>query len=436
MGESFPHLFSALTIGGMRLRNRVFSTGHQTNLAEQGMVGEKLIAYHQARARGGAGLIIVEVAAIHESATYNEHIIVGYDDRCIPGYRRLAEVVHSEGCRLFAQLFHPGSETFRLLSDGTQMVAWAPSAMTHERYLLSATPMPGEMVEALIEGYGDTALRMQAAGLDGVEVVASHGYLPIQFLNPRLNQRDDQWGGSFENRLRFMVEIATNIRNKVGDDFVVGLRISGNEMDPDRGVTEAESLEALVRLDELAAYDYFNVTAGSTASSASVMHVVPPMYVDTGYVAPFAATVKNATSVPIFVAGRINQPHTAESIIASAKADMCGMTRAQICDPEMANKARSGRSEDIRACIGCNQACIGHQNLGVGISCIQYPESGRELEFGSLGRAATPKRVMVVGAGHEGSGVRVRARSRSDFVRARRSSWRANAVSATVTTSR
>ena len=266
------------------------------------------------------------------------------------------------------------------------MVAWAPSAITHERYLLSATPMPGAMVEELIEGYGDTARHFQEAGLDGVEVVASHGYLPVQFLNPRLNRRDDEWGGSLDNRLRFMVDIAANIRSKVGDDFVVGLRISGNEMDAGRGITEAESLEALVRLDALGAYDYFNVTAGTTASTASVMHVVPPMYVDTGYVAPFAATVKNATSVPIFVAGRINQPQIAEQIVSGGKADMCGMTRAQICDPEMANKARRGSSDDIRACIGCNQACIGHQNLGVGISCIQHPESGRELEYASSKR--------------------------------------------------
>ena len=128
--------------------------------------------------------------------------------------RRLAEVVHSHGCRLFGQLFHPGSETFRLLGDGTQMVAWAPSAVTHERYLLSSTPMSVTMIEELIEGYGDAAARLQEAGLDGVEVVASHGYLPIPFLNPRLNQRDDKWGGSFENRLRFLVDIAANIRGK------------------------------------------------------------------------------------------------------------------------------------------------------------------------------------------------------------------------------
>ena len=252
MNESFPHLFSALTIGGVELRNRVFSTGHQTNLAEEGMVGNKLIAYHQARARGGAGLIIVEVAAIHESAFYNEHIIVGYDDRCIPGYRRLAEVVHSHGCRFFGQLFHPGSETFSRLGDGTQMVAWAPSVVTHERYLLSTTPMSGAMIEELIEGYGDTARRMHGAGLDGVEVVASHGYLPVQFLNPRLNHRDDQWGGSFENRLRIhggrRGKHSSKYRRRPG-----GGAYGYPEMSwiPGRGITEAESLEALVRLDEL-----------------------------------------------------------------------------------------------------------------------------------------------------------------------------------------
>jgi NADPH-dependent 2,4-dienoyl-CoA reductase/sulfur reductase-like enzyme len=243
---------------------------------------------------------------------------------------------------------------------------------------------------------------MKTAGFDGVEIVASHGYLPAQFLNKRTNARTDEYGGPFENRLRFLREVVTAIRGAVGRDIVVGLRISGEEMGHD-GLEPVESLEAIEALEADGQLDYYNVIAGSSATLAGAIHIVPPMIVEaTGYVAPFAAAVKAKVKRPVFVGGRINQPQVAERIVASGQADVCGMTRAMIADPEMPNKAREGRLDDVRACIACNQACIGHFHLGVAISCIQRPETGRELTYGTRTKAAKPRRIMIAGGGPAG----------------------------------
>ena len=181
--------------------------------------------------------------------------------------------------------------------------------------------------------------------------------------------------------------------------LIVGMRMSGDEHDQD-GLTEDDSLAIARALkDEL---DYLNVIAGTSATASGATHIVPSMANAHGYVAPFARKVKQATGATVFVAGRINQPQIAESVLATAAADMCGMTRAMICDPEMPNKARRGAADDIRACIGCNQACIGHFQLGLPISCIQHPETGRELLFERKPRAARPRRIMVVGGGPAG----------------------------------
>ena len=215
-----------------------------------------------------------------------------------------------------------------------------------------------------------------------------------------MNLRDDQYGGSFDNRLRFLREVIAEIRSQVGD-MVIGMRISGDEKDPE-GLHDDEAFAACEALDADGELDYFNVIAGSSASLGGAIHIVPPMAVDTGYVAPYAATIKSRVSKPVFVAGRINQPQIAEQVLASEQADMCGMTRAMICDPELANKSKQGRVDDIRACIGCNQACIGHFHLGFPISCIQHPETGRELVYGERPPAKVPKHVMVIGGGPGG----------------------------------
>jgi 2,4-dienoyl-CoA reductase-like NADH-dependent reductase (Old Yellow Enzyme family) len=392
---AFPHLFSPFSIGGVTFKNRIFSTGHDTMLADREMIGDALVAYHAARADGGAGLIVLQVAAIHESARYTGRMLMATDDACIAGYRRVVEVCAVRDCRVIAQLFHPGREVMDT-DEGALRVAYAPSATRSDRFHVIPRALDRVMIDEIVEGYAAGARRMAKAGVDGVELVASHGYLPAQFLNPRVNLRDDDYGGSLDNRLRFLRRAIAACRGEIG---LVGLRISGDEKDPE-GLSEPETLEAIAALAP--DLDYVNVIAGTSASPAGAVHIVPPMSIETAYVAPFAAAVKARVDTAVFVAGRINQPQIAEQVLASNQADMCGMTRAMICDPRMADKARTGHAEDIRACIGCNQACIGHFQKGEAISCIQYPETGRELRYGTLEPAGRPRKIMVVGGGPGG----------------------------------
>jgi 2,4-dienoyl-CoA reductase-like NADH-dependent reductase (Old Yellow Enzyme family) len=397
---AFPHLFAPLTIRGCSLKNRIFSTGHMTTLVAGGAPSEDLAAYHEARAAGGAALVIVEVAVVHPTGIFTTHTIDATSDACIPGYRRIAEAVHAHDCKVFGQLFHPGREIIESL-DGSTPVSYAPSAVPNERFHVMPRAMPRPLIQAVVEGYGAAAARLVAAGLDGVEIVASQGYLPAQFLNPRANLRDDDYGGSVENRLRFLRQAIAAVRRAVGPAIVIGMRISGDEMSHE-GLAVDEVMAACVALDGDGDLDYFNIIAGSSATLAGSVHIVPPMLVENAYVAPYAAAVRAKVTRPVFVAGRINQPQIAERVLADGQADMCGMTRAMICDPAMPAKTAAGRLDDIRACIACNQACIGHMLMGYPISCIQHPETGRERRHGRRVPAAVRRRVLVAGGGPAG----------------------------------
>jgi 2,4-dienoyl-CoA reductase-like NADH-dependent reductase (Old Yellow Enzyme family)/thioredoxin reductase len=412
VANPFPHLFEPLRIRGCTLKNRIMSTGHDTTLPVDGTVNEALVAYQEARARGGAGLIVLQVSGVHETARYTNHVLMATEDSAIPGYRRVAEAVHRFDTVLFAQLFHPGREIAEA-DGGLLSVAYAPSAVPNERFHVMPSPLKLPMIRAIVSGYGDAARRMQAAGVDGVEIVASHGYLPSQFLNPRVNLRDDAYGGDLDGRLKFLREVIADIRGKVSDRFVVGLRISGFEVD-ESGLSQDESLRAIIGVAD--SIDYVNVTLGTSATLGGAIHIAPPMSSKASYVAPYAASVKHRVGIPVFVAGRINQPQEAETILASGQADVCGMTRAMICDPEMPNKASRGAADDIRACIACNQACIGHFHKGYPISCIQNPVSGRELRFGTIAPAGVRRKVLVVGGGPAGMKAAVIAAQRGHRV--------------------
>jgi 2,4-dienoyl-CoA reductase-like NADH-dependent reductase (Old Yellow Enzyme family) len=394
----FPELFAPLRIRGATLKNRIMSTGHDTTMPTDGHVNDALVAYHEARARGGAGLIVMQVAGVHETARYTSHLLMATDDSCIPGYRRLADAVHAHGCTLFTQLFHPGRELMES-ADGLLAVAYAPSSVPNERFHVMPRELTHAMIDEIVRGYGQAARRMHEAGLDGVEFVASHGYLPSQFLNPRVNRRTDKYGGALENRLRFLREVLDEMRRQTSEDFVIGMRISAGERDA-TGLTAEDALEACMQLESQ--LDYVNIIAGNSASLGGAMHIVPPMSFANAYVATDSRAFKERLAIPVFVGGRINQPHEAEAVIAHGQADVCGMTRALICDPQMPVKAQAGKTDDIRACIGCNQACIGHFHRGYPISCIQHPETGRELTYGEMRPAARRRKVVVVGGGPAG----------------------------------
>ena len=402
MAIRFPRLFEPIRIRGLEIRNRIVSTAHGTFMSERGVPTDRIRAYHEARARGGAGLIICEAASVHETGIGAGIFAVADTDACIEPYRAIAEAVRGHGATVFGQLYHPGrSDIAGSSDDGTISVAYAPSALPCESQLLMPRPMSGPLIREVVAAYGDAARRMVAAGLQGVEVMAHHGHLVSQFLNPRVNLRRDAYGGDFSGRLRFLVEILEDVRAKIGDGPPIGLRICGDEMD-DTGLGPDETLAVAAEIGRLALADYFSVNAGSCGTARGGVHVVAPMAVAQGYIAPYAAAIRAAVSKPVLATGRINEPKVAERIIAEGQADLCGMTRAQICDPELANKARGGRVDDIRVCIACNQACIGHGSKGAAISCIQYPESGRERDFLSRPTAAPAGRVVVVGGGPAG----------------------------------
>ncbi len=406
----FPHLFSPVRLGNIDIRNRVVSTGHHTHLAHL-VPGDALMAYHEARARGGVGLIVTEVTGVHSTALFSNDLLMAVDDTCIPSFARLARVIHRHGSRVFAQLFHPGRELLSSTS-GLMPVAYAPSAVPNERFHVMPRAMSSTLIDDVVAGYGRAARCFSAAGYDGVEIVASQGYLPSQFLNPRVNLRDDKWGGDAVGRQLFLNNVFRAVR-ETAPDLVLGLRISGDEKD-ELGLSAGEVLAACKAYADQV--DYFSVVCGTSSGLGASVHIVPPMGMESGYTAPYAQKIRDETGKPVIATGRINQPQTAETIVAHGQADLCGMTRALIADPDMIAKARTGRLDDIRACIACNQSCIGRAHSGFSISCIQNPVSGREIEFGLTRIADERRRIAVVGGGPAGMKAAVASAARGHDV--------------------
>ena len=245
------------------------------------------------------GLIVTQVAGVHETARYTGHMLMATEDDCIPGYGRLAKACHAEGAVVFSQLFHPGREIMES-ADGLLAVAYAPSVAPNERFRVMPRALDEALIHEIIQGYADAARRMFQAGLDGVEIVASQGYLPAQFLNPRVNRRQDGWGGTEQNRLRFLRDILRGVRAATGEGFVIGMRISAGERD-EEGLTAPEALSACRALE--ADLDYVSVTTGTSASLGGAIHIVPPMAWANGYIAADAALFRQALKVPVFVTG-------------------------------------------------------------------------------------------------------------------------------------
>ena len=409
---ALEHLFSPIKIRNLTVKNRIMSTGHDTTMPTEGIINERLLAYHRARAEGGAGLIVLQVSGVHESARYTTHLLMATEPNCVDGYRKMADMCHAHGTTVFAQIFHPGREIMEA-GEGLLAVAYSASAVPNERFHVMPKPLNQRMIDEISAGYVQAARYMHEAGIDGVEFVASHGYLPAQFMSTQVNLREDQYGGSLENRLRFSVDILQAIRAATSDDFVIGMRISADELDG--GGLDANEVLAICQALE-PHLDYVNLTLGTSASLGGAVHIAPPMAFRAGYIAEQTKVFKDTLNIPVLIAGRINQPQDADLIIKNGQADMCGMTRALICDPKMPNKAQNNQLDDIRACIACNQACIGHFHKGQPISCIQHPQTGREQQYGDLQAAAAPKKVMVIGGGPAGMNAALIAAQRGHHV--------------------
>ncbi|TNF86203.1 MAG: FAD-dependent oxidoreductase [Gammaproteobacteria bacterium] len=396
----FESLLQPVELGKTRLRNRIFNPPHGTTLGHQGMVTDDLIAYHLARARGGVGLIIMESMTVHPSYGFEQAFLYAGSDRIIDGLNRLVQSCRAEGTPVFGQLFHAGRGV-RLSHDGSRPLSYSASDVPDERYRVVPVPMPNEMVWEMIESYAAAAGRLADADLDGVEILASMGYLIAQFLNPTSNRREDEFGGSLDNRMRFLREVIDRSRDRIGPDKTLGIRVTLDEK-TENALPEGDMIAVCQALDADGKLDYFSVISGSSATPGGWIHVFPPMAVTPGFVVDDAARLKQSVSKPVLVAGRINQPQLAAQIIDAGSADMVGMARALIADPEFVNKVENGRAEDIRACVGCNQACVGHRLAHFPVSCIQNPPSGRERSIGSIGRASKTQTILVIGGGPAG----------------------------------
>lgn len=381
-------LFDPLPIGGIELRNRILSSAHLTNYADDGLPSARHLAYWQEKARGGIGLIITEGSLVHPSSrTPETRFIEMWKDAVVEPLARVADAVHEHGAAVFAQLNHMG-------------VGWAPSPWLRPNGV-RAHEMTGSEIAEIVDAFAAAARRAQLAGLDGVEVHASHGYLIEQFLSPLSNARTDGYGGSEENRMRLLLEVLRAIRERVGDAFVVGIRISGDQFTP--GGISLDDMKRLVPLITGAVkLDFLNVSYYRNQDFGPAGNSIVPMYVPEGRFVYLAEEIKAVTDLPVFCVNRIVDPRMAEQIIADGRADMVAMTRANIADPHLSRKAAEGRFDEIRPCIGVNEGCIGQVMSGSAspMTCAVNPAAGHE--HNPPEPAASARRIAVIGGGIAG----------------------------------
>ena len=391
------HLFAPLRVGPATIPNRIVSTSHQTSLVHDHLPTDDLIAYHEARARGGAGLICVEATAIHHTGLLTPHTLGGYLPEIVPAYRRLAGAVHAHGTKLMVQLFHGGRE---VISAPPRPPAVAPSSVPSARFKTEPRALTRREIHEMLDGYRQAAAYASEGGVDGVEVCAGFDYLPTQFLSPHSNRRTDEYGGNFENRLRFLREVCEAMRDGIGAGGVVGCRLTDEHWSFDAN-DEDDLRRAAAELADAGLIDYLSVALGSSSTYRGSTWIVPPVPVEHNAVSAFARRMKEAVGVPVIATGRIVEPADADAMIARGDCDACGMTRALITDPSMPSKARRG--ERHTRCIGCNQGCIGHYHAGLPIACTINPWTGFEARLPRPSAGGDGQTVVIVGAGPAGA---------------------------------
>ena len=398
MPGQFRYLFTPLQIGPVRVPNRIVFPAHLTNFAEHNLPSERHTYYYAERAKGGAGLIITEEQSIHTTDFAYEKLIHAFDERVIPRYRMITGMVHRYGAKIFAQINHNGGQGSGMYS---RLPLWAPSPVADPLFREVPKEMEKQDIQDVVEGFGHVARHVKEGGFDGVEIQASHSSLIRQFLSPYSNHRRDEYGGILENRLRLCFEIIDAVNEVVGHDLAVGIRLSGDEL-IDGGLNLDDMVEISKQLAYIGKIDYINTSIGT--ASHSLYMVDASMHVPPGYQLYIPSAIRKAVDLPVFCVGRIKDPVQAEQILAEGHADMIGMVRAQICDPELANKASEGRLDAIRTCLSDNQNCSGHVGLNMPLGCMQNPAVGMEkqLGIGTLSPAPKVKRVMVVGGGPAG----------------------------------
>jgi 2,4-dienoyl-CoA reductase-like NADH-dependent reductase (Old Yellow Enzyme family) len=396
-------LWEPIDIGPVTVPNRVFVSAHETHHGDNRRMTERYVAYVAARARGGAGLVMPGGASVHPHGEHTGHLPI-WGKECIPDYGKLAQAVHETDSKVFVQLFHRG-----LQDVGTDRLEdWhplpAPSALASPVYGRVAKPMDDEEIADTVRHYGLAAANMRDAGIDGIELSAGHGYLICQFLSPLTNHRTDRYGGSLVNRARFLREIVEEIRRQVGADYPVGMRMSFDELVGDAGITPERAEEILAHVHAWGLIDFVNVSGVNYHSLAYLTFSM-----SAGFGVQFAPNAERAkrvveNQIPVMVASGVRTIEQAIEVVAGGQADLVGMTRAHIADPEIVNKARAGRAREIRRCIGVNQGCIRRVVFQDKLSCTINPVAGREQRWSpdALSPASAPLSVLVIGGGPAG----------------------------------
>jgi 2,4-dienoyl-CoA reductase-like NADH-dependent reductase (Old Yellow Enzyme family) len=397
---AFSHVFDPVRLRHKTLRNRITFGAHTANMADGGLPGARHIGYYRERALGGAGMIVVEPVPIHRTAVLTRGNFRPDDDAIIPACLRV-----TDACRavapdvvLIQQLYDVGQHGD---ADNSFAPNWSPSGLPSYHDADGSHAMAPAEIGELIEGFVAAAGRAQASGFDGIEVFAAYHALVDQFWTPWSNRRTDAWGASFEGRMRFSCEVLSRIRERCGEDFIIGLAVS---VDP--GAEATLSIDALSEIvawhDERRLMDY--VTCG-TGSYFDFFQIIPTSLYDQRLGEPYAAALKGVVRHALVQAeSHIRTPEAAEAVLAAGHADLVSIVRGQIADPHLVNKARAGRPEAVRPCISCNQLCWGRRSRDYWISCLVNPSAGREFEWGGdhFERAENPRRVLVVGGGPAG----------------------------------
>ena len=391
----YPHLFSAGRIGPLVLKNRIIMAPMEKNLAlPTGAVTRRYVDYCEARAAGGAALIMLESMYVHPTGRNHRYQLGIHDDDLVPGYRRLIETCHRHEALVGAQLEFAGRETSSAIT-GTQPVA--PSAVPCAALTGGDAPRPLSVAEirALVESFADAARRAVSAGFDAIEIHGAHGYLVGQFLSPFANRRDDDYGGDFERRLRFPLEVIAAVRRAVDARVPLMYRISADEH-VDGGLTLADACRIAGRL-EAAGIDLIDVSAGIYESAP---WIVQPMEMTPGCLVPLAREIRRHVGIPVSVAGRINDASTAEHVLETGDAEFVTLGRALHADPEMPRKSAAAREDEICPCVGCLK-CSDLLGQNEPVLCLANTRTGRERQY-AIRSTPRPQRVVVVGAGPAG----------------------------------
>lgn len=388
----YPHLFTRLHSGRLSLRNRVIFCAHLTNYAEDGQPTDRHIEYYRARAAGGAGMIVTEEHTVHSSDRPYEKMIHGYDSAVVPAYRRLTDAVHAEGAIVLAQLNHNGNQSSGMYNRSP---VWAPSAVPDPMFREVPKAIDHSEIRELVAGYARTARHCRQGGFDGVEIQASQASIMRAFLAEATNRRCDEYGGSLDNRARFLIETLVAVRAALGPESILGLRLSGGDgtaggIDLDDAVTVAKLVESEGTVD------YLNVSLG--VATETLYLVEPSMATAPGYSLPISDALRAAVRLPVVGVGRFDHPDTAERALAEGRCDMVGVVRGQIADSDFVRKAQSGHADRIATCLGCNQDCSGRVGLGLPLGCVVDPGVAREVPTPQM----PGKRVMIVGGGPAG----------------------------------